>query len=44
MVEVRLRELRERFTTLDEATSEAEAAVPGQQGAAGLTILRELLG
>lgn len=43
MAEAHLRELRKRFTTLDEAACEAAAVGLGQQGQAGLTVLRELV-
>ncbi len=43
MNEAQIREFSQRFTTLDEATCEAEAIWLGQQGETGLSVLRKLL-
>ena len=43
MNNTQIEELTERFTTLDEAAWEAEAIGLGQQGQAGLQLLRQLL-
>jgi len=43
MNEEKIRELTERFTTLDETACEAEAIALGEQREAGLSILRKLL-